>query len=212
MATAVASVQTHTISTGTTVAGSRQGFLSDGKTLILEQRSPAGRWIFLFWWYSLVLERPSPAAAPQRPSRGRLDFPSLIRHPAPIRVRHRAPIPQLRSECHPWHRDPRATHPAPRAPAPIRPAPIRVPPIRPRVPPIQRGAFPFSRREPKTLLFGGQREICIYTYMYVRIHVGLYVYLPTHLTSITTCLYTEAYMYMYIYIYTILILGACLGL
>ena len=33
--------------------------------------------------------------------------------------------------------------------------PVRGPPAQIRVPPIQPGAFPFSRREPQTLLFGG---------------------------------------------------------
>ena len=58
MATAVASVLIHTIGTGTTVAGSRLDFpsLIVKRYIILEQRSPAGDWIFL-----LVLEQPSPA-------------------------------------------------------------------------------------------------------------------------------------------------------
>ena len=51
--------------------------------------------------------------------------------------------PLLRSTCH-LVPDPRATHP------------VRGPPAQIRVPPIQPGAFPFSRREPQTLLFGGK--------------------------------------------------------
>ena len=47
--------------------------------------------------------------------------------------------PQLKSACHPS--GPQSVRGGP-------PAQIRVPPIRP-------GAFPFSRREPQTLLFGG---------------------------------------------------------
>ena len=52
------------------------------------------------------------------------------------------------------------------------PAPIRVPPTRQlrsacqpqiRVPPIQPSAFPFSRREPQTLLFGGKVEFEVKT-------------------------------------------------
>ena len=60
--------------------------------------------------------------------------------------------PQLRSVCHPSACHPPriwvATHPAHDLPAQI-------------VPPIQPGPFPFLRREPQTLLFGGQRTIII---------------------------------------------------
>ena len=84
--------------------------------------------------------------------------PSGPRAPPQIRQPHPAP------GSHP-HPDPRGTHSVPltRAthPGPRPPASIRVPPIQSAGPQLpQPGAFPFSRREPQTLLFGGKVLLC----------------------------------------------------
>ena len=80
----------------------------------------------------LCVGLPTPIHVPP-PMRG----PRLLRVPPPIRPARLCGPPA-----------PRATHPAPRAPS-YGPAQIRVPPIQP-------GVLPFVRREPQTLLFGGQ--------------------------------------------------------
>ena len=74
------------------------------------------------------------------------------------------PHPALRAPSSGTAPDPRTTQPAPRPIAEIRVAPIRRrgPPAPIRVPPIQPGAFPFSRREPQTLLFGGNNTSLIH--------------------------------------------------
>ena len=87
-----------------------------------------------------------PAATQLRLSRARIDLRATHRFqrtPVPICTSQLQPS---RPACHPYgsrapSSDPRATHPVCGAPAHI------------RVP--QPGAFPFSRREPRTLLFGG---------------------------------------------------------
>ena len=92
---------------------------------------------------------------------------SQLRSVAPCHPSIQLPSCQLRS---PSSSNLRATHPVPIRVPPIGPgsrgppAPIRVlpqpraPPAPIRVPPIRPGAFPFSRREPQTLLFGGKYE------------------------------------------------------
>ena len=105
-----------------------------------------------------------------------------------LRARSSQPPPpdprQLPSACHPaLIRVPpiRPRRPSAQAPAPIHAPPIqhRGPPAQIRVPPIQPGAFPFSRREAQTLLFGDfllsyrkilylkRINIPIYAYIYV---------------------------------------------